>query len=137
MTPRHPAMSIALWAVTVPLVLLYLTAGVPKLLGSPDAMAGFEHFGYPQWFRVVVGVVEVVGALALLWPRVTAVAAAALAAVMAGAAWSHVRVGESPDAALPAILCVLLVAIAWVRWPDMFRGRRDLGEPGEAPYRSI
>lgn len=137
MRPRHPAMSIALWAVTVPLVLLYLTAGIPKLLGSPDAVATFEHFGYPQWFRVVVGVVEVVGALALLWPRAAAGAAGALAVVMAGAAWSSVRIGESPNAALPAVLCVLLLAIAWVRWPDLLAGRRDLGEPGEAPYRSI
>lgn len=40
--------------------LMFLMAGLMKL-GAKQRVEMFQHYGYPQWFRVVTGIVEIVG----------------------------------------------------------------------------
>jgi uncharacterized membrane protein YphA (DoxX/SURF4 family) len=110
--------TIALWTASGLLALLYLFSGAMKFL-SPDAVEGFAKMGYPDWFRVLIGLGEIGGGLLLLVPRLAALGAAGLAIIMAGAAYTHFKAGEVPQGFIPLVLLVVLVLIAYARWPRL------------------
>ena len=110
------ARKIALWALTGLLAFLFAFAGSMKFVG-PGAAKQFAEFGYPDWFRVVIGVVEAGGALALLAPRTAFYGAGALAVVMAGAVFTLLRAGEVPQAVVPLVLFGLLALVSYARRP--------------------
>jgi uncharacterized membrane protein YphA (DoxX/SURF4 family) len=115
------ARSVVVWILSILTALLLLAAGLPKILGQGGWAARFDRWGYPAGFVVVIGVVEVVGALMLLIPRVATVGAAILSVVMLGAAGTHLVHGETPRIAVALVLFAAFVAIAWLRRPA--RGR--------------
>ena len=121
--------NIAVWSLTIVLALLFLAAGAFKLTGAQEAIDNFHRWGYPDWFRVVTGVIEVVGAIGLLVPKASWVAAAGLSATMLGAIATHLHSGEATKAPLPLALLVLLVVVGWARQP---RGRGAAADPAEA-----
>src|SRR5437660_1595078 len=117
---RGKAKAAALWALTGLLACLFALSGSMKFV-SAEAAKQFEQFGYPDWFRALIGGVEVGGALALLLPRTAFYAAGALAVVMAGAVFTHLRAGEVPQAAVPLVLLGLLALVAYARRPGAAR----------------
>ena len=87
-----------------------------KLSGSPVMVDMFAEIGAGQWFRYLVGTLELAGAIGLLVPRLCGLAALGLAGVMAGAIVTNVFVlGESPVLPLGYLLVAGLVA--WLRRP--------------------
>jgi uncharacterized membrane protein YphA (DoxX/SURF4 family) len=102
------------------LALVFVAAGAFKLAGAKEAIDNFHRWGYPDWFRVVTGVIEVVGALGLLVPKASWIAAAGLSVTMLGAIATHLHSGEAAKAPLPLTLLILLVVVGWARRP---RGR--------------
>jgi putative oxidoreductase len=109
--------AVVVWILSILTALLLVAAGLPKILGQGGWVARFERWGYPAGFVLVIGVVEVVGALMLLIPRVAALGAAILAVVMLGATATHLLHGETPRIAVTLVLCAAFVAIAWLRRP--------------------
>jgi len=95
------------------LALVFIAAGVPKIIGVTQAVAGFEHFGYSATFRVLIGLLEVAGGVALLVPAVALYAAMLLIVIMVGAAWTVLRAGDS--VAAPIIVGMLLAVFAVLR----------------------
>ena len=74
----------------------------------------FAAIGVGQWFRVVTGGIEVVGAGLLLVPSLAAYGALLLVPTMAGAIITHLAIiGGSP--AIPAALLVTTALIGWRR----------------------
>jgi putative oxidoreductase len=109
-------LNIALWVLQAVLAAAFVAAGGSKLAGVPQMVALFDQIGVGQWFRYVTGLVEVLGAVALLVPRTTAYAAALLAFTMACAVVTHLAViGGSPVPAL--VLSALSAFVAYRRWP--------------------
>ncbi|WP_440008641.1 DoxX family protein [Halomicrococcus sp. SG-WS-1] len=94
-------------------------AGGTKLVGTETHVEDFERFGYPQWFRVVTGSLEFLGALGLLVAFVTtdtfALAGGILVVVvLVGAIATHVKASDSLPEALPATaLLVLALVVTW------------------------
>lgn len=74
----------------------------------------------------VIGLVEVVGAIALLVPRLAPYAAAELGGVMIGATITHLMFDPPAHAAAPVILLGLLFVVGWARRPDFLRKREVL-----------
>jgi putative oxidoreductase len=105
-----------LWVVTSLLACLFVLAGVMKFV-NPEMAEHFVQWGYPDWFRILIGVVEVGGALVLLLPRTACYAAGALAVVMAGAVFTHLLHGEASQTAVPFVLLGLLVLVGYARRP--------------------
>jgi putative oxidoreductase len=107
---------IALWALQVLAAAAFLAAGGGKLAGAQPMVATFEKIGLGQWFRVLTGVLEVSGAIALLVPRFAFYGAVLLAAVMVGAIVTHLTVlGGSP---VPALVLLLITGtVAYLRKP--------------------
>lgn len=113
------------WLVQILLAALFAFAGLIKLIGVQAEVEGFDLIGLGQWFRYLVGTLEVVGAIGLLVPRWSGPAALGLAGVMAGAIVTHLTVLPPASYALiPAVLLVVLGLIAKVRWPQTTTGAR-------------
>ncbi len=110
------ALVIALWALQILLAIQFAFAGVLKMVGEPTTVEMFATIGVGQWFRYLVGTLEIAGAVGVLIPRLSGLAALGLACLMVGATVTNVFVlGASPLAPLVALLMSVLVA--WGRWP--------------------
>lgn len=61
---------IAYWVLTGLFGLMMLASGTMYLSGHPQAVEGFRHLGYPDYFRTLLGISKILGAVALLVPVV-------------------------------------------------------------------
>ena len=100
------------WVLSALIALLFLGVGSAKLFGGATMVQQFHAFGYPGWFLYVTGILEVLGAVLLLIPRLATLGAVLLACVMVGALVTLLTHGMVAMVALPLILLALLVWIA-------------------------
>ena len=113
---RSRGVNIALWVLQILLALQFVMAGLAKVFGDPAMVEMFATIGIGQWFRYVVGGLEIAGAIGVLVPRLSGLAALGLVCLMAGAFLTNVFVlGASP--LLPIGLLVVSALVAWGRWP--------------------
>jgi uncharacterized membrane protein YphA (DoxX/SURF4 family) len=62
-----------MWTLQAIVAAAFFAAGVAKLAGVPFMVQLFEQIGFGQWFRIVTGVVEIVGAVALVYPGLASI----------------------------------------------------------------
>jgi putative oxidoreductase len=120
---RSRTVTVVLWVVQIGLALFFAAAGAMKLAGDPTAVAMYETIGLGQWFRYLTGICEVAGAIGLLVPRLSGVAATGLIGVMIGATVTNLFVipGAAPSAVMTVLLAVVFALIAWARLPQTRR----------------
>ena len=106
-----------LWICQVALAAMFLAAGGAKFV-RPLWARMFARWGYPDHFYLIIGALEVAGALALLLPRTAARSAIMLIVIMIGAAVTHVVHGEWQRLPEIAIISALLIAVMYGRWSD-------------------
>lgn len=115
-TSRGRALSIALWTLQAVLAILFAMAGLAKVIGDPAMVEMFATIGIGQWFRYLVGALEIAGAVGVLVLRFSGLAALGLVCLMAGATLTNVFVlGASPLVTVG--LLVVGALVAWGRWP--------------------
>lgn len=102
------------WALQGVVAAAFFAAGTAKLAGVPVMVQLFDQIGIGQWFRIVTGVVEIVGALALVYPGMAAIGGLWLGFTMICAVATHVFVLHSSPAA-PAVLLALNALIVYLR----------------------
>jgi len=117
-------MSIPIIIVQVVLGLLFVLIGSMTIAGRKMFVENFQRFGYPQWFRVVTGSLEVIGGIGLLigiWlPWLAALASAGLTLVMLGAVFTEVRTREPlQKIVLPIVMGALAIVVAVSYWPTL------------------
>ena len=113
---RGRGLNVALWVLQVLLALQFAMAGLAKVIGDPAMVEMFATIGIGQWFRYVVGALEIAGAVGVLVPRFSGLAAIGLVCLMAGATLTNLFVlGASPWLTVGLLLVGALVA--WGRWP--------------------
>jgi uncharacterized membrane protein YphA (DoxX/SURF4 family) len=106
--------NVALWILQAVLAFQFAGGGLLKLTGSPEMVELFAAVGVGQWLRYMVGTLEVAGAVGLLVPRLSGLAALGLAGLMVGATTTNLFVvGESPW--LPIGLLLASALVAWGR----------------------
>jgi hypothetical protein len=113
-------MNVGLWTMQGSLALLFLAAGMPKLLQPRERLAarmGWTRRATNAQVKLL-GLAEVLGAAGLVLPRalgiaahLTPLAAACLLVLMLGAAGTKLRSGESPALPLVAAIGCALVAL--------------------------
>ncbi len=114
---RGRAANVALWALRALLAVVFAMAGLAKVFGDPAMVEMFATVGVGQWFRYVVGALEILGAVGVLIPRLSGPAALGLVCLMAGAALTNLFVlGASP--LLPLGLLVAGAVVARGGWPQ-------------------
>src|SRR4249920_1756699 len=118
---KETTMNIALWVVQALLAALFLFAGGMKFVMSIEEMT--KQIPMPGWFLHFIGVVEVLGALGLILPRLTRIrpgltplAAAGLAIIMIGATMVTLMTGETVSALIPLVVGLLCAWVAYRRW---------------------
>jgi uncharacterized membrane protein YphA (DoxX/SURF4 family) len=113
--PTARATNVALWVLQAVLAFQFAGGGLLKLTGSPEMVDLFAAIGAGQWLRYLVGALEVAGAVGLLIPRLSGLAALGLAGLLVGATATNLFVlGESPW--LPIGLLLVSALIARGRW---------------------
>lgn len=111
---------ITVLVLSIVLALLFLLAGGSKLIAPGTHVKAFEEWGYAPWFVYVVGVIEVVGGLALLAPlagfssTIRFYGALLLAADMLGATATHLKAGQMNRYEVPLVLCIACLAVAYL-----------------------
>lgn len=112
--------AVAVWILSVLLAALFLSTGIPKLLGSHTyGLQAASMAGFPAWIRIAVGIVEVAGAVALLVPGVATLGAVSLALLMIPA-FATQLMSHQPGSWIPVVVGAVLVALIWRRNPDDF-----------------
>jgi putative oxidoreductase len=83
-------MTIVLWVMRVLMAALFLYAAFAKLTSQPKMVEGFALLPVGQWFRYVVGLMEVVGGVAVLVPAFSGLGALLLLVVDVGAFFAQI-----------------------------------------------
>jgi putative oxidoreductase len=97
------------------LALAFLLAGLPKLFAVSAWIEKFARWGYPRWLLLLIGLVEVAGAILILIPRDAVYGVWLLIAVMLGATYTHVANGEGLAVLRPLIFIFFLFLLGWLR----------------------
>jgi putative oxidoreductase len=87
----------------------FFAAGATKLAAAPFEVQLFAQIGLGQWFRVVTGVVQIVGAFALIYPRLASIGGLWLGFTMFCAVVANLAVLHTSP--VPAIVLGLLNAL--------------------------
>lgn len=128
-------MNLALWIVQWLLALLFLWAGVMKLVLPIEQMAG--PVSLPGPFLRFIGVAETFGGIGLIlpgllgvMPGLTPLAAAGLVVIMIGATAITLVGGDLTLALMPLVVGILAAFVAYGRW----RLAPHRASPGPRPH---
>jgi hypothetical protein len=89
-----------------------LLAAFAYLSGSPQAVAGFAHVGYPQQLRIILGIAKPLGAIALVVPGLAKLkewAYAGFTFAWISAVVAHYLAKDGPAAFAPLVLLLILI----------------------------
>ncbi len=107
------ARTILSWVARLAAAAILATAGVAKVSAAPEPMVLFTILGAEPWGRLLVGALELLTTILLLWSRTTTVGAALGVVLMLGALGTHIlkigiNYGGNPSLFIMA--CVVLAA---------------------------
>lgn len=118
------AKGIALWVICLFLVYVFLKAGGQKFMDGSGWARAFQFWGYPVWFRILVGVIEVAAALALLHPRTASFGAMLIITVMVGGMATHIATGRPKQVTSEVFPLTLATIVLFGRRKQMLLLRR-------------
>jgi len=118
---------IAFWGATGLVAIEALYGAFTYLTAAPVAVERFEHVGYPQQLRVLLGVAKLAGAIVLLLPRRPTLkewAYAGFTFTWIAATVAHYLAGDGALSLLPVALIGVL-AVSYVARPAERRGAEE------------
>jgi uncharacterized membrane protein YphA (DoxX/SURF4 family) len=118
------ARTVAYWITTGLLSLELTVGGFWGVLRIPYVRRTLEHLGYPTYFAVIMGVWELLGAVAILapgLPRLKEWAYAGAFFVFTGAAASHLAAGDNAGATVAPIILTAITVASWSLRPPTRR----------------
>jgi DoxX-like family len=118
---------IAFWGATGLVAIEALYGAFTYLTAAPVAVERFEHVGYPQQLRVLLGIAKLAGAIVLLLPRRPTLkewAYAGFTFTWIAATVAHYLAGDGPLSLLPVALIGVL-AVSYVTRPADRRGAEE------------
>ena len=111
------------WISTLWLCLGMTATGMVQLLKmpaegqvSPPGVYGIMHLGYPVYFLTLLGILKLLGVIALLVPKFPMLKEWAYAGfffIMVGAIYSHIAVGDPAKELFPSLLLLVLTVVSW------------------------
>ncbi len=115
-------MNIILWVLQVLLAALFMWHGW-LFLAPPAELVEIMNAEFPLWFRISLWVIEVLASVGLILPGVTRImpwlipfTAMGLMIVMVCATILHSYKGQTGSAVTTAVVFVILVFVAYMRW---------------------
>jgi len=103
------------YRITTGLIVLGMLANVYNYFFNPDLKVAFGHLGFPDWFRVELGIAKLLGAFAIAVPavpaRVKEWAYFGFSLSFSSAILAHYKAGDPAfNLIAPFIMLLLLVA---------------------------
>lgn len=115
MRRSNRAVSILAWVLAASFFAGFVTKFMPgETFFGPPYSVKFVEWGYPSWFRLVVGAGELIGGILLLIPRYRFVGCLLLVVILEGAIVTHVINDDPIRESIAAPVTLLLVLIAAV-----------------------
>ena len=108
---KELALEIVLWVFALFLAWVFIRQGVAKFDDTSGWARAFRTWHFPVWFRILIGMLETIAALSLLWKRTALAGAIIIMVVMLGAMGTHVywgRPGQVTSEILPLVLSTLV-----------------------------
>ena len=104
---------ILFWLYSLYFTILFVDQGWKKFDSEGFWSGAFERWGYPTWFMMFIGFLEVTGGILILLPKVNGYGALTLAIVMVGAFTTRIIHGMSiSDGVSIAFYLVAMVLLA-------------------------
>jgi len=107
------------WIFTLWLTLGMVSTGIVQILKKNEGQGGVDmiaHLGYPTYLITLLGILKILGIIAVLMPGFPVLKEWAYAGfffIMAGAMFSHVAIGDPLTALFPSLLLLILTMISW------------------------
>lgn len=95
------------------LVAFFVFGGVVNLIGPKQVMADFARWGYPSWFNLVTGVLELATGALLALPGTRAIGLVLGGCIMLAAAGTVLLHREYGHAVPALVAAALLVLVGW------------------------
>jgi len=129
------ARKIAYWVSTGLVAVMSIFAAFAYLSGSPQAVGGFAHVGYPQQLRIILGIAKPLGAIALVVPGLAKLkewAYAGFTFAWISAFIAHYLAKDGPVAFSPLVLLLILI-VSYLTRPAgrQLRGTGALAQPSQ------
>lgn len=124
------ARRVTYWVSTGLIAAMSLFAAFAYLSGSPQAVQGFAHVGYPQQLRIILGIAKPLGAIILVVPGLAKLkewAYAGFTFAWISAFIAHYLAKDGPMAFSPLVLLLLLV-ISYLTRPASRQWESKLAE---------
>lgn len=124
------ARTIGMWIPAILLILIFARQGWSKFSDTSGWAVAFRHWGYPDWFRVTIGALEVGAAILLALGRTAAFGAIIIIVVMLGGMATHLIFDGGrhlTSEVVPLVLASIVLAMRRRQVVDLFdrlRGSR-------------
>jgi uncharacterized membrane protein YphA (DoxX/SURF4 family) len=109
------AKTIGRWIPALLLASIFIPQGLGKFSATSGWRRAFDHWGYPHWFLLTIGGLELLAGVLVLWRRSAPAGAMLIITIMAGAMWTHVWIDHRPKEvfheAVPMTLSLILLAV--------------------------
>ena len=115
---------IGTWIPALLLVLIFAPQGWSKFNDTSGWADAFRHWGYPDWFRVSIGIVELSAVVLLLLGRTAAYGAILIILVMLGAWATHIIFDHGQHMTSEVVPLVLASIVLALRRRQLERFRR-------------
>ena len=105
---------IARWLPAILLATIFIPQGWAKFSDTSGWATAFRHWGYPDWFRMLVGVAELSAVALLLSGRAAAYGALLIIATMLGAWGTHLAFDQGKhmtSEVVPLVLSSLVLVL--------------------------
>lgn len=112
------ARKVIYWVTTGLVAAMAAFAAFSYLSGSPQAVQGFAHVGYPPHMRILLGIAKLLGAITLVvpgFPKLKEWAYAGFTITWIAACVAHYTAGDGPVALSPLVLLALLFVSYFTR----------------------
>jgi uncharacterized membrane protein YphA (DoxX/SURF4 family) len=107
---------LALWVPTVFLMWVFTQQGSAKFSDTSGWAKAFAVWHFPVWFRILIGCMEITGAILLVTRRTAPVGAALIAVVMLGAMGTHIYRGHPGQVTSEVLPLTLALVVGLGRW---------------------
>jgi len=107
--------TIGVWIPVILLAFVFIPAGWAKFSATSGWGIAFRHWGYPDWFRITIGVLELSAVALLLSVRAAAYGAMLVIAVMLGGTATHIVLDHGRHVTSEVIPIVLAIIVLVTR----------------------
>ncbi|MDM5358151.1 DoxX family protein [Peribacillus sp. ACCC06369] len=109
--------NIIYWIFTGLLAALMVLGSIPDIMSVPNAVALFNHLGYPTYLLPFLGIAKLLGVVAIIipgFPRIKEWAYAGFVFDLTGAMYSSISVGDPASEWLLFIIGYILIAGSYI-----------------------